>query len=165
MNPARLNFNPHLFHYGGCFIYTVGAALKIASFFNWVHLTPDLSYYFTHPEAMAKIYLAGRLVVVCSVLLSAFLLYLLGQTQLSQGRLAEAEESFRRAVQVAPDQFETTRDLFVFLWDNKRDYAGAVQVLDDWLGRHPQDQQVRRARTIYADSAALLSGGGRARPG
>jgi hypothetical protein len=79
MNPARLDFNPHLFHYGGCFIYKVGGALKIASLFDWVHLTPDLSYYFTHPEAMAKIYLAGRLVVVCSVLLSAFLLYLLGQ--------------------------------------------------------------------------------------
>jgi len=79
MEVRQVNFNPHFFQYGGCFIYTVGLTLKVASLFGWVNLTPDLSYYFTHPEAMAKIYLAGRLVVVLSVMASAFLLYLLGK--------------------------------------------------------------------------------------
>ena len=79
MEVRQVNFNPHFFQYGGCFIYTVGLTLKVASLFGWVNLTPDLSYYFTHPEAMAKIYLAGRLVVVLSVMVSAFLLYLLGK--------------------------------------------------------------------------------------
>jgi len=79
MDAWQVNFNPHFFQYGGCFIYTVGLTLEVASLFGWVNLTPDLSYYFTHPEAMAKIYLAGRLVVVLSVMASAFLLYLLGK--------------------------------------------------------------------------------------
>jgi uncharacterized membrane protein len=79
MDPAHLDFNPHLFHYGGCFIYTVGLALKAASLFDWITLTPDLSFYFNHPEAMGKIYIVGRLVVILSVFVSAFLIYSLGK--------------------------------------------------------------------------------------
>lgn len=79
MDPQRLNFNPHFFTYGGCFIYTVGLALKIASLLDWVTSTHDLSYYFKNPEAMERIYVVGRMVVALSVLLSTFLLYLIGK--------------------------------------------------------------------------------------
>jgi hypothetical protein len=78
MDPVRVNLNPHFFLYGGCFIYTVGIVLKVASLCGLVILTPDLSYYVEHPEAIETIYMVGRGVVVTSVLVSCFLLYLLG---------------------------------------------------------------------------------------
>jgi hypothetical protein len=80
MDARQVNFNPHFFQYGGCFIYTVGLALKVTSLFGWVNLTPDLSSYFNHPQAIRKVYIVGRMVVVFSVMVSCLLLYLLGKS-------------------------------------------------------------------------------------
>jgi tetratricopeptide (TPR) repeat protein len=81
---------------------------------------------------------------------------LLGETQEAQGHNDEAERSYRTALQLGPDSFDPVRDLFGFYWQVKRDPDAALGVIDEWLERHPNDQKVRRARQVYADSAASL---------
>jgi len=80
----------------------------------------------------------------------------LGQAQEAQGHLEEAEGSYRRAQVVSPGSFDPYRYLFSLFWQTKKDPTAALQVLDSWLQQHPDDQKVRRARQVYADSAALL---------
>jgi hypothetical protein len=80
MDPGHLNFNPHFFHYGGCFIYTVGMVLKVASWLDLIRLAPDRISYFNHPDNLRKVYIVGRLVVVFSVTISCLLLYFLGKS-------------------------------------------------------------------------------------
>ncbi len=63
MRPAELDFDPHLYQYGGAFIYAVGAALGIAAAAGFATLTGDASYYLDHPEAFARFYLVARLLV------------------------------------------------------------------------------------------------------
>lgn len=63
MRPAELDFDPHLYQYGGAFIYAVGAALGIAGATGLATLTGDASYYLDHPEAFARFYLVARLLV------------------------------------------------------------------------------------------------------
>jgi hypothetical protein len=80
MDPGHLNFNPHFFHYGGCFVYTVGMVLKVASWLDLIRLTPDRTSYFDPPDNLRKVYIVGRLVVVFSVTISCLLLYLLAKS-------------------------------------------------------------------------------------
>jgi len=78
MNPQKLDFNPHFFIYGGLYIYSVGISLKIASIFNLLTISPDISYYFLHPEEMGKFFIAGRLVGALMGVLAVYIIYLLG---------------------------------------------------------------------------------------
>jgi len=63
LNPLRGRWDPGISQYGGLFLYALGASLKGASVLRLVSLRADPSFYVTHPEAMGRIYLVGRLMV------------------------------------------------------------------------------------------------------
>jgi Flp pilus assembly protein TadD len=80
---------------------------------------------------------------------------LLGASLEAQGRLADAEDAYRQAVQLHPDDFDATRVLFTLLWDQAERRDQAVQVIEDWLRRHPSDTATRAAlqRLMESDSS------------
>jgi Flp pilus assembly protein TadD len=82
--------------------------------------------------------------------------FLLGRALEGQGRLDEAEAAYRRSLAVAPGFFDSMRSLFSLLWTSKKDRASAVKVLDQWVAQHPDDQRMRAARDIYAESLRIL---------
>ena len=86
MRPWRLEFEPLYAQYGGAFIYPLGAFLAGAHVLHLARLTPDLAYYLTAPEAMARLYLLGRLFVLLFHLGALWMLYELGRVL--NGRLA-----------------------------------------------------------------------------
>ena len=79
----------------------------------------------------------------------------LGRAQEAQGKMEDAEASYRRALDGGPDDFESMRDLFSFLWQAERKHPEAYQVLVDWNHRHPEDQRVAAALQEFADSAGV----------
>lgn len=60
MSPARSDFDPRLYQYGGLFIYPVAALLKACSMLGWIDLRADLGYYLDHPDAFGKFYVVSR---------------------------------------------------------------------------------------------------------
>lgn len=62
MNPRRLDFDPHLYQYGGGYLYLVAASLVAGAATGLVHVTTDIGYYLDHPAAFAGSYLAARAV-------------------------------------------------------------------------------------------------------
>jgi hypothetical protein len=60
MKPARLDFDPAMYQYGGLWIYPVGGLLKIGSLLHLITLRSDLAYYLDHPEAFGRFYIAAR---------------------------------------------------------------------------------------------------------
>lgn len=59
-SPSRLDFNPHLYFYGGGYLYPLAAALKAASYTGLLHLVGDLKYYYKNVDEMGRMYIAGR---------------------------------------------------------------------------------------------------------
>lgn len=62
MNPRAGDFDPHLYQYGGAYIYLVGAALGVGHLLGVVTLTGDLTFYLDHPEAFARFYVVARMI-------------------------------------------------------------------------------------------------------
>ena len=60
INPAKLQFNPHFFQYGGVFVYSCGLSIKAAQWLGIVRVTPDITYYFTHPRDIAGLFAAPK---------------------------------------------------------------------------------------------------------
>ncbi|MBI4371706.1 MAG: glycosyltransferase [Elusimicrobia bacterium] len=85
MRPWRLDFEPLYAQYGGAFVYPLGAALAAAHVLGFVSLTPDLAYYLARPEAMGRLYLAGRVYVLFFHLGTLFLLFELGRSLSGRG--------------------------------------------------------------------------------
>ena len=75
MKPAKLDFNPRLFQYGGAYIYPVGAWLGALKISGLIFLTGDLERYFESPGEMAKIFVAGRAFSLLCGLASLILVY------------------------------------------------------------------------------------------
>jgi len=75
MNPEKFDFNPHFFEYPTGQIYLIALFLKVSSELNIVHLQPDIEYYFDHPDEMAKIYIAGRLLTASMALAGLIIFY------------------------------------------------------------------------------------------
>lgn len=66
MRPAKLDFDPHLYQYGGLWIYPVAIFIKAASALNLVEVRSGdaTPYYLDHPEAFGRFYVVARLYVV-----------------------------------------------------------------------------------------------------
>jgi hypothetical protein len=79
MKPAKLNFDPALYQYGGLWIYPVGGLLKLAAMFHLVTLHTDLAFYLDHPEAFARFYLVARAYSVLWGLIGVAVVYALGK--------------------------------------------------------------------------------------
>ena len=62
MRPSQLKLSPGFFGWPALQIYVVGAALKAAAFLGAVELVPEADFYFRDPDAMARLYVVGRLV-------------------------------------------------------------------------------------------------------
>jgi hypothetical protein len=62
MRPRQFDFDPHLYQYGGAYIYLIGAALGVAGLTGAVKLTPNLDIYLEHPEWFAGFYVVARTV-------------------------------------------------------------------------------------------------------
>src|ERR1051326_7490778 len=63
MHPSKLDFHPHLFQYGGLFVYPLGALIFVGGKLGLVKLTSDLTFYLQNPEAFGRLYVVGRLFV------------------------------------------------------------------------------------------------------
>lgn len=84
MRPSKLDFNPHYFTTAAFFTYLVGAFSKAASLFGFLTVTPDISYYYLHPDEFGKIYLIGRLLAAIMGVLTVYLTYLIGKRLFSE---------------------------------------------------------------------------------
>lgn len=76
-----------------------------------------------------------------------------------QGRADEAEAAYRAAVEDNPNSFEHYRLYFTYLWTMNKQPA-AVTVIREWLRRHPEDQETRRAleELLRPDAPAQSAG-------
>lgn len=86
---------------------------------------------------------------------------LLAQTLELQDRPSAAESTYLVAIERFPDDWETYRALFSLHWREGGDPQKAVGVLDTWIANHPNDENARRARQMWADSAAVRQAGTR----
>lgn len=75
MNPKKFDFNPHYFVYPAFYTYIVGAAIYLLHLLKILKLTPDITFYFMHPEEMAKLYLTGRFITLISAILILLLVF------------------------------------------------------------------------------------------
>jgi tetratricopeptide (TPR) repeat protein len=73
-----------------------------------------------------------------------------------QGKTAEAVATYRSALTLFPEDWDLHRGLFQCLAESAGDLVGAIEVLNLWLDRHPDDTAVRRARDAYADSLGRM---------
>jgi hypothetical protein len=89
MKPAKLQFDPKLYQYGGLWIYPIGALFKIASLFRLVRVTPDLAFYLEHPEAFGRLYVLMRLYSAAWGLVGVAVMYHLAQ-RISQSQIIGA---------------------------------------------------------------------------
>lgn len=71
MDPRHGDLDPRLYQYGGAYIYLVGAALGAAHVLGLAHITSDVDYYLTNPDAFGRFYVVAR---VLSLLAGGLLL-------------------------------------------------------------------------------------------
>ena len=78
MRPWRLQLKPLYAHYGGTFLYPLGAFLAAGSLAGVVRLVPDVAHYLRNPEDMGRLFLWARLFNFFFHLAGLVLLFLLG---------------------------------------------------------------------------------------
>jgi hypothetical protein len=61
IKPSKLQFNLHYYQYGGLYMYSCGAALKICQLLKVLTISSDAQYYFTHPDDVIKLYSIPKL--------------------------------------------------------------------------------------------------------
>lgn len=88
----------------------------------------------------------------------------LGRSQEVQQKYGEAEAAYRLAYRANPNDFDSMRDLFSYLWEVSQKKGEAVAVLEDWLNRFPSDERVRGVYLEYRDSLEYLRRGARTVP-
>ncbi|PKM92532.1 MAG: hypothetical protein CVU80_02855, partial [Elusimicrobia bacterium HGW-Elusimicrobia-4] len=79
MHLKSFDFNPRIFHYGGVYIYGMGAWLGLNHILGIVKLTPDLNFYFQNPQEMGKIFIAGRVINSIFCVLTAIIILIIAK--------------------------------------------------------------------------------------
>jgi len=82
MRPWRLELNPHLFTYGGAYVYSLGAALAAGAAIGLASLHTSMAPYLANPGQMASLYFVGRLYTVACFLGCALMLLRIGRRRL-----------------------------------------------------------------------------------
>lgn len=82
MRPWRLELNPHLYTYGGGYIYSLGAWLALGAVLHLTTLHSSLAPYLADPAQMASLYYFGRLFTVAAFIGCALLLLRIGRRHL-----------------------------------------------------------------------------------
>ena len=77
INPLKGQWYPHSFYYGGAYIFPLGFYLKILQSLDFVKLVPQASFYYAHPEEIAKVYWGVRGWSVIGMILSTIPLFYL----------------------------------------------------------------------------------------
>jgi len=72
MSPARGDFDPRIYQYGGLWIYPVGLLLRLAGAAGAITLTSDPAWYLDHPEAFGRFYVVARAWVAVWALAAAW---------------------------------------------------------------------------------------------
>jgi hypothetical protein len=78
MRPRQLQFHPHMFVYGGAYLYPLGAWLAVNSIWGLTYLTHSVEDYLAVPERMASLYRCGRLLSVLAYLACVLLVHRTG---------------------------------------------------------------------------------------
>ncbi|HEX4049241.1 MAG TPA: hypothetical protein VH309_15445, partial [Elusimicrobiota bacterium] len=84
MRPRRLQLNPHLFTYGGAYVYSLGAWLALCAALRVAALHASMAPYLADPSLMASLYFSGRLFTVAAYLGCALLLLRIGRRHLGE---------------------------------------------------------------------------------
>jgi len=79
MRPKKLDFNPHFFIPGGSYVYLLAGWFYLADKVGYLNITPDLTFYHTHPEEMAKFYILGRMISGISTAFLVLIIYLIAR--------------------------------------------------------------------------------------
>lgn len=74
MQPSHMDFNPRRFNYPTFWVYVTGATLKLAQLLGFAELHDGKSWYVKHPDAMARIYLIGRMLAAFTGILTVLAL-------------------------------------------------------------------------------------------
>ncbi len=82
MRPWRLELNPHLFTYGGTYIYSLGAWLALGARLHVAHLHTSMAPYMADPGQMASLYFTGRLFTLACYIGCALMLLRIGRRDL-----------------------------------------------------------------------------------
>jgi hypothetical protein len=78
MHPNKLDFDPKVYHYGGCYVYTIGISFLLAKLLGFIQLKKDINFYLHNPKEIGKIYIVGRLIGAILAGLSVIFIYLAG---------------------------------------------------------------------------------------
>ena len=82
MRPWRLELNPHLFVYGGAYIYSLGAWLALGAALHLAALHTSMAPYMADPAQMASLYFVGRLFTLAAYLGCGLMLLRIGRRYL-----------------------------------------------------------------------------------
>ena len=75
IKPAQLQFDPHYYQYGGAFIYPLGLYYAVLSKLGVLSIG-SLDHMLNDPQAIDRVWIAGRAFVLLATAASAFLLYI-----------------------------------------------------------------------------------------
>lgn len=75
IKPGRLQFDPGFYQYGGAYLYPLGAWYFALSKLGIIHIGP-FQQMLKNPQAMDRVWIAGRAFTLIAFALSAFLLFL-----------------------------------------------------------------------------------------
>ena len=79
MLPGSLKLDPHMYHYGGLWIYPVGGLIKALDFPDVITVSHDLSLYLDNPSLFADFYIVARLYTVFWMALGAVAVFTLAR--------------------------------------------------------------------------------------
>jgi hypothetical protein len=85
MRPRQLNFNPHLFTYGGAYLYPLGAWEAAGAAVGAVELHSSLMPYLADPAKMGGLYYWGRVLSALAFVGCGLLLLRIGRSSLGAG--------------------------------------------------------------------------------
>lgn len=77
MRPAKFDFNPRFFRYGGSYIYPIAAMYAVAAKVGYLKISPDITFYHARPNEIAKFYVIGRLLSCFAATMFILLIYLI----------------------------------------------------------------------------------------
>jgi hypothetical protein len=79
MHPRALDFNPHYFDNPTLYYYMAGGAAFLCHLAGWISINSSQRFYFEHPEHVARLILAGRVLSVLFALATVWLMYRLAR--------------------------------------------------------------------------------------
>ncbi|MDI6756531.1 MAG: phospholipid carrier-dependent glycosyltransferase [Endomicrobiia bacterium] len=77
MRPAKFDFNPRFFRYGGSYVYPIAAMYAIAAKVGYLKISPDITFYHARPDEIAKFYIIGRLLSCFAATMCVLLIYMI----------------------------------------------------------------------------------------